>query len=114
MGFGQRIKDTWRAAGEKLGEFDDMYAKAIRDTVTPEQAAENPFNAARGYAAGFIGMDRNLEKEGLHPAQKAVAVSSRYVLPAAGVTAAGMALYDLTNQFGGPADQPEQGQLGMG
>ena len=35
----------------------------------------------------------------------------RYGLPAAGVTLAGKALYDLTVAFGGGADQQERGQL---
>ncbi len=40
-------------------------------------------------------------------------VASRYLLPAGGVTLAGKGLYDLTTQFGGKADQPEENTLSI-
>jgi len=110
-----------RAAGQKLGEFDDMYSKAIRDTA-PSNPQGNWDNFRTG-AAHVMGVDRNggffdpadeRYNKTVDNVAKGAAVASRYVLPAGGVTAAGMALYELTNQFGGAADRPEPGQLGMG
>jgi len=117
MAYGREtFMNGMRVAGQKLGEFDDMYSKAIRMSAPQQDEINNPIDGARAYAAQFMGIDRNYnsEKNPINPVMKGAMVSSRYVLPAAGVTAAGVALYDLTNQFGGTADRPEPGQLGMG
>jgi hypothetical protein len=92
--------------------MDDEYSRRIRNRFDRKgMEAGNPIAVAEGMFNGAVGMSRT------DPDQNAffrgANTASRYALPAAGVTLAGMALIDLAGQFGGGADQPEQGQLGL-
>lgn len=121
-----------RKAGEATNNFfqplldmDDVYSKAIRDTAPKEPAPGDNglgdfFHGARTSAAHIMGVKRDggffdpgdeRYNETVDNIAKGTAIASRYVLPAAGVTAAGLGIYDLTVGFGGAADQPEQQQL---
>ena len=124
------VKDGLRKAGTAINDFDKAYAKKIADGVH-KSMEDKP--GMMGTMEGFRGMTSGVSIEDVlkaevpqgdwqtqamgHGMKAGVLmgnVASRYALPAGGVTLAGAALYDLTNQFGGQADQPEPGQLGMG
>ena len=98
--------------------IDDPYSDAIRKGYKGK-GDENPFETIKAGAHSFLGVPRQADKlpQGwdnpggrfLHNA----GVASRYAAPGLGITAAGIALADLAGYFGGSADQPEQGQLGL-
>ena len=120
--------DQLRKAGRALQSFDTAYADKIEAGVMKNlESMPGP----RGVLEGFRGMtsavplDQIYVDQGASNAQEramsiamntgvfAANAASRYALPAGGVTLAGKALYDLTTQFGGIADQQEQGQLSL-
>ena len=107
-------------------DFDDMYSKALRDSA-PDPASKpndgglgDAWYEARTMAAhvpgvdrkgGFFDPDDERYNKTVDDIAKGTAIASRYVLPAAGLTLAGVGLYDLTTKFGNAADYPEQQQL---
>lgn len=117
-----------RKAGKALQAFDTAYADKIEEGVKANMAK---MPGPRGVLEGFRGMtsavplDQIYVDQGASNAKEramsiamntgvfAANAGSRYLLPAGGVTLAGKALYDLTTQFGGAADQQEPGQLSL-
>ena len=118
-----KIMGGLRKAGDAIRNFDDGYSEKIRDMYE----GTNPLVqvAGMGFGGGHPSfrkgeIDRTATsrvgkaaEEVMEYALPAINAVPKYVLPAAGVTLAGKGLYDLTMQFGGAADQPEQHQLPM-
>jgi hypothetical protein len=117
-----------RKAGSAFMDFDKKYADAVyrpgMDRVTTNTQAI-PFSdfvgggidvrdeagiKVPGLATGGSRIDAFNQVMADAPYIAANA-GVRYGLPAAGVTIAGKALYDMTAAFGNGADYPEQGQL---
>ena len=129
----ERIMQGLRKAGNTFLDIDERYANAIYDRTGGDEALENPFTAVgmMGRAVpikdteGFIKANIHESLGGLGPRtlqehnigvrndrlMLGANISSRYLLPAGGVTLAGKGLYDLAVGFGGEADQQEPGQL---
>ena len=117
-----------RKAGKALGDFDAAYAGKIEEGVLANMAT---MPGPRGVLEGFRGLtsaapirdtmkwhgaetpQEYIQAGALNAGVAAANIASRYALPAGGVTLAGKALYDLTTQFGGVADQQEPGQLSL-
>lgn len=121
-----RHAGAWYDIGHQLGRMDDAYARAIRGDETAVPKEGDMLGNVMYMARNNLGMDRNrdvtdpklfdLTQEGsVDRARlwKNSMMAGRYVLPAAGVTAAGAALINLTNAFGTAADQQSPGELGM-
>ena len=122
-----------RKAGGALRNFDDAYAARVRDDSSMLPATKllggTPLGAVEASPASELAM--NLAMDGQGPASMgairrhqaveyglgagivAANAGYRYGLPAAGMTLAGVALNDLSQQFGGPADQPESAALSI-
>ena len=98
-----------RTAGEALGRMDDAYAKSIRE-LGPKQP-ETEVGQLGKVLANLYGIDRkgtlfNQQDPRYNPLQddlgKAILVSGRYAIPAAGLgglTLAGKALLELTQDY---------------
>lgn len=122
------VRDGLRKAGQAMSDFDRAYAKKIEENVFSSMDGKGGFNdTLQGFRGTTSGVpledafgapdDPSMgywQNKAANAAVGTANLASRYLLPAGGVTLAGVALYDLTNQFGGAADQPEPGQLGMG
>ena len=122
-------RDMLRKAGQRIMDFDAAYAKKIEDGVKRNMEGGGPLaitEGIRGMTSGVALRDtfnrpgnnpENIkERVMLHAMEGGVAaanIASRYALPAGGVTLAGVGLYDLAAQFGGPADYQEHNQLSM-
>ena len=116
---GQRLRIGAKQAGRGLRNMDDAYSAKIGELYTDA----NPAVQTAAYMVGGAhpslrkaipeGMEDGLAKTALEYAIPAANAVPKYVLPAVGVTLAGKALVDLTNGFGGAADQPEQATLPM-
>ena len=107
-----------RKAGKALDNFDRAYANKVASRIDPHKHPIAEMGSAVPISDALQGgsADTPTEKALLVAMNAGVAgmnVASRYALPAGGVTLAGKALYDLTMQFGGVADQPEPNQLSM-
>ena len=107
-----------RKAGRALDKFDRAYASKIASNIDPHKKPIAEIGSAVPIADALLGgrADTPTEKALLVAMNAGVAgmnVASRYALPAGGITLAGKALYDLTVEFGGLADQPEPNQLSM-
>ena len=105
-----------------LGKMDDAYSKAIRENVggVPDNDVEQLSKMGlggqtRGIVGQLLGVKRNQTmfdtsadnyNEFLDKSVRNTLVASRYVIPAAGVTAAGAGLMKLAEVFGGEADRP--------
>lgn len=94
MGIGQRFKS-----------IDDAYRQYIYDIAVPEKAIKEdlqslgPVDKVRTISGALMAEDSGRGQ------------AIRYGVPATGLTAAGMGLVAVMNQFGGPEDQPEPGTL---
>lgn len=122
------VRDGLRKAGTAINDFDKAYAGKIEENVRSSMDNTGGLNDTlqgfRGTTSAvplqdaFFAPDdpslNSIQNVAANAAVGTANVASRYLLPAGGVTLAGAALYDLTNQFGGAADRPEPGQLGMG
>ena len=105
-----------QSGGKKLLDLDEAYAKKVGESIDPRR---QPFAEITRAAPirDFLAPSNASNK--LELALDIALVSSagsanlaaRYALPAGGVTLAGKALYDLTTQFGGVADQPQPNEL---
>ena len=112
-----------RQLGRGLRALDDKYSERIQDMYFNSKM--NPAVAAIG--AGFGGghpslrkaipedMEDGLAKTALEYGIPAINAVPKYVLPAAGVTMAGKALFDLSyaigSHFGSKADEPQEDTL---
>ena len=105
-----------RKAGTRLddsfsGKVVDMY---MGPESNPRSYTDNPvLGTAAGVAATYLGgtpMSARGQK-GTAPGAAYTSAAAKYGATAAGVTAAGMALMDLTTRFGGQADRQEPNQL---
>ena len=101
-----------RGALDAVLDFDQRYADRVKSDMGG--AEKRPM----GVLTGGTSMREIFEYPAENAAQRvqegiatATNLGYRYGLPAAGVTLAGKALYDLT--FGNEADQQEQGQLSL-
>ena len=89
----------------RFKSIDDAYQQYIKDLVIPKKAKNEdmgdlgPIDKARTFAGVTATADGKFSPV------------VRYGVPAAGLTAAGMGLVAVMNQFGGPEDQPEPGTL---
>ena len=126
-----------RKAGSAIRRFDDAYSKKIGDFYEDrfENSDKTAVDIAKATAGlmfggatpstrklgievsvGADGKENKMERALANVLDIAMPIESavvKYALPAGGVTLAGKALYDLTVQFGGMADQPEPNQLSM-
>ena len=116
----EMIMGGLRKAGTALNNFDTAYAKKVEESIGPNKVFRGITSAVPIYDVFDPNnpgrADTRMEKIGLAAMNTGVFasnVASRYALPAGGLTLAGKALYDMTVQFGGAADQPEQHQLPM-
>ena len=110
-----------RKAGKFLGDMDAKYAKAVQGTIKDRDSMQGGLRELTSASPlrdtmqwhGAETRNEYLQAAALNTAVGTANVASRYMLPAGGVTLAGKALYDLTTQFGGVADQQEPGQLSL-
>ena len=124
QGVGGRAQDNIGRAGAYLGDLDAKYANALDSRImqsNPESslnagisaAVATPLNQAVTIAEG--NRLETLLSHGAVNALRGTNIAARYGIPAAGLTAAGVGLMDLTheyqNQFGGPADEQEATSL---
>lgn len=116
---GQRLRIGAKQSGRALRNMDDAYSARIgemyKDANPGVQAAAYMFGGAHPSLRKAVpeGMEEGLAKTALEYAIPAANAVPKYALPAVGVTLAGKALVDLTNGFGGQADQPEGATLPM-
>lgn len=107
---GDRVTGAAKTAGKKLKQFDDRYAEVVRDTVMPSKPDSSPMSAFRGMAGATMGAplghgladisdDPRLVNQLLKYGVPAVSATTRYVLPAAGLTYAGQELSQLINSL---------------
>ena len=104
-----------QSGGKKLLDLDEAYANKVGKSIDPrtQPFAELTRAVPLRHTVGGTA-DSQIEKAMLVAMNAGVAtanVASRYALPAGGVTLAGKALYDMTTQFGGVADQPQPNEL---
>ena len=121
MGWTSRIVEPIRVAGSKLKDFDQAYAdRASRDMEGYSEPYRTISQTLGG--AGLTDMSTHEGATALEAALEHAAIAGvrgtnlgyRYGLPAAGLTASGYALAQLTNQFGvSAADEqtPQQIQI---
>ncbi len=108
-----------RKAGQALRSIDDDYSRRINAMYKDAHPAVQVAGAMVGGGHPSLrkgdGSDiKNATARAVYEyGMPAVAAVPKYVLPAAGVTLAGKALYDLTIGFGSPADGQEPNQLSM-
>jgi hypothetical protein len=119
----KQIMDGLRKAGQKINDFDLMYADAVKQRVYGDEPTATS-QIVGDFLGGRIG-DVEIDKEVLKAvppyaqfgarayqyAVPTVGYTARYIAPAAGVTLAGKGLIDIANSFGGPADEPQPNEL---
>ena len=110
-----------RKAGKFLGDLDAAYAEKVQSGIKNrgtmrsglhELLSASPIRDTMQWHGAETRYEY-LQAAALNTTVGAANVASRYMLPAGGVTLAGKALIDLTNSFGGAADQQEPGQLSL-
>ena len=117
MGYRQQLMEMLGALGNRIRDVDDKYAAAVKErlSVPREELGNSRINILRNMAAEVIGspvtrglgeavydtnnMGQRILHEGLRYGAPVASAGVRYVLPAAGVTAAGKGLYDLTQML---------------
>jgi hypothetical protein len=107
-----------RKAGQALADMDRAYAGKVESHIDVNKQPLVGMGSTVPLADVFTPgqADSQAEKVLLAAMDAGVLtanVASRYALPAGGITLAGKGLYDLTTQFGGPADGQEPNQLSM-
>ena len=114
-------REQLRKAGKFATKADEGFSSGIVNMYmgtdeNPRSYADNPMlGTAAGLAAIYLGgtpMSARGKKEAA-PGAAYTSAAAKYGATTAGVTAAGMALIDLTSRFGSRADYPEEGQLPM-
>ena len=107
-----------RKAGRAISDFDRAYAQKLGERIDPHTQPFREMTQAVPLSDIYKGIEADSQVENVlgHVAATGVGAANaavRYALPAGGVTLAGVALMELAEQFGGPADQPEPMQLTM-
>jgi hypothetical protein len=111
--------------GQRLRSFDDQYAHRVREAVIPSNPDGSMMSVGRGMAGGIIGtpltyglpeIDRpggpRMIDRAAQLGMPAASATVRYVIPAAGLTAAGMQLAELTGGlYDYASEKPVLGQL---
>ena len=123
MSKGRQLQEMLGNLGQRLRSFDDQYAQRVREAVIPSNPDGSMMSVARGMAGGVIGaplthgladvsQDPRIVNQVLKYAVPATSATVRYGIPAAGLTAAGMQLAELTNgMYEYASDKPVLGQL---
>ena len=106
-----------------LSDRDDEYVGKLREMRPRVATKAEPHSHLERAQDALVGLHTMNTRETMPSArefspayERALqygSTAARYALPAAGVTAAGIALMDVASAFGGSADQPEQNQLGL-
>ena len=106
-----------------LSDRDDEYVGKLREMRPRAATKAEPHSDLERAQDALVGLSTMNTRETMPSArefspayERALqygSTAARYALPAAGVTAAGIALMDVASAFGGNADQPEQNQLGL-
>ena len=123
MSKGRQLQEMLGNLGQRLRSFDDQYAQRVREAVIPSNPDGSMMSVGRGMAGLIVGspLTRGLPDIGNDPrmidkmAQLAIPATSatvRYAIPAAGLTAAGMQLAQLTNGlYDYASEKPVLGQI---
>ena len=114
-----------RKAGRAIQKFDNDYADAAYRAVAGDPKEDNAVRKIiADFSTGSLTPPTVKFEEGDTAQMKMMGrayqigspvagFTTRYALPAAGLTAAGKALVDLTSYYGSQADYQEPGQLSM-
>ena len=110
MSKGRQLQEMLGNLGQRLRSFDDQYAQRVENAIAVNNPDGKPMSTVRNTVAPVIGAPLTyglpvIDRPGGptlidRAAQLAIPASSatvRYVIPAAGLTAAGMQLAQLTN-----------------
>ena len=116
MGLLRKAGNMIKQGGKKLLDMDEAYANTVGKSIDPRKqpfaemtrAVPIRHTLAPSNATNKLELAMDMALTG---SVATANIASRYALPAGGVTLAGKALYDLTTQFGGVADQPQPNQL---
>ena len=108
-----------RAAGQAIRSFDDAYADKISSHFhNPEhQQRDALISTLIGSRIGHGEIDpgmpgwANNTARGIIMGVEGINLAARYGVPAGGLTAAGIGLHELSQQFGGMGDNPDPGSL---
>ncbi len=123
MSKGRQLQEMLGNLGQRIRSFDDQYAQRVREAVIPSNPDGSMMSVGRGMTGLVVGspLTRGLPDIGNDPrmidrmAQLAIPAASatvRYGIPAAGLTAAGMQLAQLTGGlYDYASEQPVLGQL---
>ena len=105
-----------QSGGKKLLDLDEAYAQKVGESIDArrqplaEMTRAVPIKHLLAPSTASNKLELAMDMALVGTAGSAN-IAARYALPAGGVTLAGKALYDLTTQFGGVADQPQPNQL---
>lgn len=105
-----------QSGGKKLLDLDEAYAQKVGESIDArrqplaEMTRAVPIKHLLAPSTASNKLELAMDMALVGTAGSAN-LAARYALPAGGVTLAGKALYDLTTQFGGVADQPQPNQL---
>ena len=122
MSYGREtVGNALRKAGQVLSDIDRAYAGKIAEGIDAQRQPFRGITTTVPVEDVIDGIKNGSADSQMEAVLGAVMdagvlganVASRYALPAGGITLAGKALYDLTTQFGGMADQPEPTTLHM-
>ena len=106
-------REQLRKAGNFATKVDDAYSSKIQNMYMgsdPTAHVSIPQALASAYLGGTPMSERGKD---IAAGSAYTSAAAKYGAPVAGVTAAGMALVDLTSRFGSRADYQEEGQLPM-
>ena len=125
MNYGREtVGNFLRKAGDSIRNFDEAYGKRVSEIIRGNEEQPSGVRNVSAIAAGWPARISQLEREpgdenlprtavmAMRAAQvglPAIGATVRYGLPAAGVTAAGVGLYDLTQSM----SQQTEGTMNM-
>ncbi len=123
MSKGRQLQEMLGNLGQRLRSFDDQYAQRVREAVIPSNPDGSMMSVGRGMAGSVMGaplthgladvsQDPRMVNQVLKYAVPATSATVRYGIPAAGLTAAGMQLAQLTGGlYDYASEQPLLGQM---
>lgn len=111
-----QLREMLNNLGGRIREFDDAYAEKVRNLVMAPQGDSSPMGVARSMAGAMMGspitygpakvvtngverMPETIQEKLIGYGIPTIGATARYVVPGAGLTAAGMGLAELTGQF---------------
>jgi len=108
-----KLREMLGNLGNRIREVDDTYADKVKHFLMPSETSNHPVNIGRQVGAElgggrlsepvYFGKDNHLastfEEHVTRGIARSAAIGTRYSLPAAGLTAAGAGLADLTANF---------------